>query len=222
MITCNMEQGSPAWHHARLGLPTASTISALVTPTGKATTGTKPNTYLQTLLTQRFAGFGMGDFKSKAMERGHALEPQARGYYSMLTGRTVSTVGFVFRDEARDCGCSPDGMMLADEIGLEIKCPMPKQHIKVLVTDDPRDYMPQVQYTMWITGYKVWDLLLYTDNDRIPSKVFSVSRDARFMIAFDEVVPPFIKKLEEETKRLEAMGAVRIGQDWDIMNPEYD
>ena len=126
----------------------------------------------------------------------------------------------MFKDERKRCGGSPDG--LCADNGLEIKCPMPKQHIKILTTGKLDDYMPQCQFLMWVCGYDWWDLLIYTNCDRIPNTIYTIKRDPVFMDTLDAIMDPFCDELDKETERLESMGAVRVGPDCDIMDPKYD
>lgn len=91
LITLDCEQGSEEWLTARLGIPTATGISNIVTPSGKKSGGC--NTYLAELIAESIEGFSDNGFKSDSMERGNQLEPKARLAYEFETGNDVIQVG---------------------------------------------------------------------------------------------------------------------------------
>ena len=117
----------------------------------------------------------MEDKAEKAMaynipvQRGNALEDDARRYYEQRTGFEVTQVGFITHDTG-GFGCSPDGLVLDDKSrpdsdythGLEIKCPMPETHMRYLLDGKlPEDYELQVHMSMAVTGLNRWDFLSY-------------------------------------------------------------
>ena len=67
----------------------------------------------------------------------------------------VTEVGFLTRDDGI-VGCSPDGLIYRDGepvAGLELKCPLAKNHLGYLVDGGvPKAYIPQVHFSMSITG----------------------------------------------------------------------
>ena len=62
MLVLNCEQGSREWIEARLGIPTASQFSRIVTPTGQAIKAR--DGYLAELLCEWVMGEQMTDFKA--------------------------------------------------------------------------------------------------------------------------------------------------------------
>ena len=81
------------------------------------------------------------------MERGKALEPQARAFYAFHADADVRQVGFIGRrvsmadiqdPEAIHVGCSPDGLV-GDDGGLELKVPLEHTHISYLALDGDAD-----------------------------------------------------------------------------------
>jgi hypothetical protein len=118
------------------------------------------------------------------VQRGNALEPHAREYYQQRTGFAVTEVGFIESDFG-GFGCSPDGLILVDEIertewnqyahGIEIKCPMPETHLAWL--DDgvlPGIHELQVHACMAVTGLDRWDFLSFCPGQ--PSLLLEVQR----------------------------------------------
>lgn len=207
MIVLDVPQGSREWFDARLGVVTASNADNIVTPTGKAVTGAKRETYMRQLLTEKFTGIPHGGVETFAMRRGTELEPKARQWYEIATGRDVKRVGFVWRNESRDCGCSPDG--LSDGRGLEIKCPLAHTLVGYMLDGGgvPAQYVIQVQFCMWVTGLDEWDFVLYSDCEGIPSTIQTVAADAKIHHIMDEAVPTFVSDMARAEIRLKEMGA---------------
>lgn len=124
----------------------------------------------------------MEDKAEKAMlynipvQRGNALEDEARRYYEQRTGTKVHRVGFVTHEAG--FGCSPDGLVYENRLhkhagnitvvnhipthGLEIKCPMPETHMRYLLDGKlPDDYLMQIEMSLAVTGLNRWDFLSY-------------------------------------------------------------
>lgn len=204
----NFEQGSPEWFAARVGTPSASCFDRLVTATMKPSS--QKHDYMYELLSEFIIGEKKPVAVSPAMARGTAMEPQARRMYELLTGNTVHEVGFCWRDDKRQIGCSPDGLVITDpraiypvghpfaaenySRGLEIKCPLDHTHVQYLLQGVlPKAYVAQVQGSMWVTGLHRWDFFSY--HDKYEPLLITVDRDDEWMAAFDKIVPPFLEDL---------------------------
>lgn len=194
LIILDCEQGSEQWFAARRGIPTATGIANIVTPTGKKSSGYLG--YLAQLLAEQFGGEQEG-YKSSAMARGNALEPQARAAYEFLTDNTVRQVGGVYLNDCKELMISPDGLIPELKKGLEIKCPEMKTHIRYLLEGGvPNEYIIQVQSALWVTGYQSWDFVSYCPEYRPqPLYLYTVEPDPILMKAFDTHIPAFIKTL---------------------------
>jgi hypothetical protein len=156
ILTC--EQNTPEWHLARMGIPTASSFDAILTP-GKTKTEQKTRrTYMLKLAGELLTGVPMEMVMTRDMERGHLLEPEARDLYTLQTGANPERVGFLKRGRI---GCSPDSLIGTDG-GLEIKTKAPHLLIDVILKDEfPEEHKAQVQGALWITGREWWDLAVY-------------------------------------------------------------
>jgi len=153
-----IKQGTQEWHEARLGRVTASRIADVMM---KPTTAGYQN-YRAQLVCERLTGNPTETFKSAAMEHGTETEPQARAVYTMTTGNPVDEVGFIQHPTLDMSGASPDGLIL-DIGGLEIKCPQPAEHIRMLTGGEiQRKYMLQMQWGMACTGRGWWDFVSYS------------------------------------------------------------
>lgn len=195
LITLDCEQGTEEWLTARLGIPTATGISNIVTPAGKKSASY--NAYLAELVAESIEGLSE-TFKSDSMERGNRLEPQARMAYEFETGNDVIQVGGVYLNADKDLMISPDGLIPKLKKGLEIKCPKMKTHIKYLLEGGvPTEYIIQVQSALWVTGYETWDFVSYCpEYEKQTLYIYTAQRDPVLMKAFDEYIPQFIKTLK--------------------------
>lgn len=199
MIVLNdLEQGSEAWLQARLGIPTASCFKRLFTSTGKPSTSAE--TYFYELLAERLTGQPASEYTNEWMVRGTELEPQARSTYEFIQDVQVEQIGFVYLDERRHVGCSPDGL-IGDDGLIEIKAPKASTHVKYLLAGKlPADYVPQVQGQLWITGRNFCDFMSYhPDCDPL---IVRVDRDEGYIAKLSEEVEKLAKKVDEAMKKL--------------------
>lgn len=173
MIILDQEQGSEEWLRVRLGRPSASMFNKLITQTGKPSSSA--DGYINELIAERLTGKSEPFHVTEWMERGTALEPEAREAYEFITGNEVMETGFIL-DNSWQFGCSPDGLIL-DKGGLEIKCPAPRTMVSYL--RDPqvgvKKYWQQIQGCMWITQRGWWDFFAY--HPEMPHVLVRVERD---------------------------------------------
>lgn len=206
----NCDQNSPEWRFARMGIPTASSFDAILTP-GKTKTEQKTRqTYLLKLAGEILTGEPMEHVMTRDMERGHALEAEARDLYVFQTGAELSRVGFVRNGRA---GCSPDSLS-GEDGGLEIKTKLPHLLIDVILKDEfPAEHKAQVQGTLWLTGRQWWDIAIYWPG--LPLFVRRVTRDEpyiaqlateidRFNTDLDAVVAQMRRRMEADLPELVA------------------
>ncbi|MDO9950883.1 exonuclease [Glaesserella parasuis] len=195
LITLNCEQGSEEWLTARLGIPTATGGSNIVTPSGKKSSAW--TSYLAELVAESIEGLTEG-FKSSDMLRGNQLEEQARMAYEFATGNDVVQVGGVYRNADKDMMVSPDGLIPTLRKGLEIKCPKMKTHIKYIIEGVvPSEYIIQVQVALWVTGYDSWDFVSYCpEYQKQTLFIHTENPDPVLMKAFDKYIPQFIETLK--------------------------
>ena len=217
-----VEQGGIGWLKARLGLPTASYAKCIVTSKGDPCKGETRNSYLLKLAIERVTGRAENEHETDAMRRGTALEPKARAYYVWESGNEVLTsykkphtdglfhrVGFVYRDDERRCGCSPDGLCVDRMI--ECKCLLNKNHVKAMMSGKPLTaHIPQMQMQLWVCGMSVCDYVLYTPPvydaiHQLPSAVFTVEADDKFQAALTEHVAKFTAEIDAAEARIRGM-----------------
>lgn len=209
MIRVNCEQGSEEWFAARTGVASASNFDRILTAS------CKPSSQMDDYLFELTAEWVTGEKKfirpSYWMERGIEMEPEARQAYQLITGIDVEQVGFLYRDKSKVIGCSPDG--LATDRGLEIKCPAPINHVSYLLQGVcPKQYVSQVQGSMWVTGYKQWDFVSYHPD--YEPLIVTVDQDPKWQEAFNKYMPDFLNRIKQarKEKRVIAMRKDRINK----------
>jgi putative phage-type endonuclease len=197
MIILNDEQGSPEWLASRLGRPSASMFGRLVTGSGKPSGSAE--SYINEMIAERLTGRSKPFFTNEHMERGNFLEPEARQAYEFITDFEVVETGFIL-DDSQEFGCSPDGLV-ADDGGLEIKCPSDSVHVSYLRAGKvPAKYYQQVQGCMMITGREWWDFMSY--HPEMPHLLVRMKRNEKFIKAMAEQLEAAVKTIVEETERL--------------------
>ena len=208
MIVNHCTQGSQEWHECRLGIPTASQFKKIITPSGKPSGSA--DGYLAELLAEWALGETVSDFAgTEWTERGQVLEPEARAYYSFNRDLDVDTVGFIYRDEARMSGCSPDGMVGTDGM-LELKCPSAGKHLLWLSREGvPPEHQMQVQGALWITGREWIDWMSFFP--MLPQVIVRVLPDTKIQSALDVAVPIFVEQLLAGRERLLKLGVQPSG-----------
>jgi hypothetical protein len=200
VIILDHEQGSPEWLAARLGKPSASMFSKLITQTGKPSSSA--HDYVTELIAERLTGKSEPFHVTEWMERGTALEPEAREAYEFISGNDVIETGFIL-DTSFEFGCSPDGLILEGESlgGLEIKAPKSKTMVSYLMNPQVgvKKYWQQIQGCMWITKRDWWDFFAY--HPEMPHVLVRVERDeeyiAKLAIEVQRAVAEILNQVEK-------------------------
>jgi len=175
-------QGSEEWFIARLGVPSASNFSKIVTSKGELSKTIKE--YAIELASQCFLTEPEESYKNADMQRGNDLEPEARELYQQHTFNSVDEIGFMIKNGA---GYSTDGSIKKDGL-LEIKCPKANTHAKYLHDDKlPTTYFQQCQGGLHISGREWIDFVSYHPNFKDGRNLFikRVYRDEEFIAKLD-------------------------------------
>lgn len=171
-----IEQGTEKWFAVRAGIPTASMFSAVISK-GKGNAESKTRkTYMLKLLGERLTGEPQESFSNIHMERGKAMEAEARTMYEFQSDNDVKEFGFIRNGDA---GCSPDGVI--DDNGmLEIKTKLPHLQLEALLKDDmPPEHKAQVQGQLMIAEREWCDFVSYYP--KLPLLLKRVYRDEEYI-----------------------------------------
>jgi hypothetical protein len=195
----HVEQGSPEWFQARLGIPTASCF-AQVLAKGE---GKTRKTYMMKLADEAVSGEPMESFTNGHTERGNEMEDEARLFYAFMHSCQPYRVGFVRHDGVR-AGCSPDSL-IGDDGLLEIKTKLPHLLAECRLSGKfPAEHKAQCQGALWITGRKWIDLAIYWP--KRPLFVIRAERDEDYIAKLAEEVSNFNYELEQVITKLRACG----------------
>lgn len=194
IIDCG--QNSPEWYAARLGIPTASRFKDVIAK-GQGLTRRK---YLYTLAGERLTGEMAESFTTEAMERGHAMEAEARERYAFQRDAEPQLVGFMRRKVGEHwIGASPDAL-LGEHGLLEIKTKAP--HLQLECLDGgrlPPEHVAQVQGQLWVSGRQWCDFVSYWP--KLPLFVVRVERDDAYIATLSVEVMAFCEELEALTNK---------------------
>jgi hypothetical protein len=211
MKILDVEQGSPEWLMARLGIPTASNFDKIITPKTMKLSGSIDG-YAQQLIAEQLLGVPMDNASGSFLERGNVLEKKAVDYYELQKECDTVNVGFIVRDDGR-AGASPDRFVGKDGL-LEIKCPSAPVHIGYLLDKDGIGYRTQVQGQLLIAEREWCDTLSY--NPDLPPALVRQYRDEAFIKALSAALDQFLNYVDESKLKLQKQYGLFEG----FMQPE--
>lgn len=169
----NSKQGEPLktaedrraeWLKLRLGKFTASEFHRLMAYPDKPDFPKGAQTYALEKAIELLTEFDDSQgFVNAAMQWGIDHEVEAVQAFTAITGLHVHKTGDT--QESINLGepvsCTPDGLIVGENVGVEVKCPSSKVHFEYLQLKNGDDlkkialeYYWQVQGGMYITGYK--------------------------------------------------------------------
>lgn len=194
----NCEQGTPEWYAARAGIPTASEFDTVMAK-GKGGGESKTRrTYMLKLIGERLTKEPMWSYSNEHMERGKAMEAEARNLYSMVSDLEPVQIGFMRRGDA---GASPDSLVGNDGL-LEIKTKLAHLQLDVLLTDEfPSEHRAQCQGQLWIAEREWVDFVSYWPG--LPLFAKRVFRDEEYIKRLAEAVRAFNAEMEETIAKVQ-------------------
>lgn len=196
MEVFDIEQGGEDWFKARLGIPTASKF-ATVMAKGEGKTRSE---YMRKLAGEVLTGEPMDSYTNAHMERGKAMEDEARDFYAFLHDAEIQRVGFVRNGQK---GASPDSLIGADG-GLEIKTALAHIQIERLMKNElPPEHRAQVQGGLWVAEREWWDFVSYSP--KLPLLTVRVYRDAAYIAKLAAEVDRFNSELAEMVEKIRAL-----------------
>lgn len=195
----NFDQRSPEWIKSRLGIPTASRFSAILS----RGSGKTRERYKRQLASEIVEGEPFEPFVSGHTDRGQAMEAEALSVYKDRLGIDVHHVGFIRNGRM---GASPDGL-IGETGGLEIKTALPHIQTKRLKFNRlPPEYVAQVQGNMLVSERDFWDFFSYPVNyPEVDVLYLRVDRDEGYIKNLRAEIERFndeVLELVEEIKDL--------------------
>ena len=170
--------------------------------------------YMAELVGQIVTGLLPDQMSFKQCDWGNDHEDSARALFELELGVDVEVPAFIYKDETKRCGISPDGLIVGKKIGLELKCPFTTKVFVEFATCDKikKEYMEQCQYSMWVTGYEGWYFANY--DPRIKTKNLHwvlLERDQSYMDKYDKAFENFKKDMDLMLSKLD----MKFGDQWD-------
>lgn len=205
-------QGSQEWHQIKVGIPSASnfgTIMANGKDGGPSVTRTK---LLHRLAVEQITNEPAPEgYRNAAMDKGNAMEAEARESYARRKKVEVRQIGFVTNfDGLKTCGASPDGLIGFDG-GLEIKIAT-EAHVLIPMLQRPASMPPehraQIQGNIWVCEREWWDLTIY-HHRLMPAVDVRIYRDDHFIKELSNEIERFnfdLRRLVESLKKMGAAG----------------
>jgi len=202
----NIEQGSPEWFALHVGRVTAGSFHRFMTSDFEPRKGEMFKSFVAEKVAEKWRGQLQQTGSSFAMEQGLILEEEVIPWYELEYDVELRRVGFIESPDGR-CGCSPDGMV-ADNWGLELKCPLGKTHVGYLLAGTvPADYVAQVHGSMFVTGAVRWDFVSYRRG--FPQLVVMVDRDEAIMHRIGETLAYFYEHFDAALARIKAISETK-------------
>ena len=198
IVNDSITQGTDEWLQEKLGKPSASNASKIITNAGKSS---KQRTdYLYSLTAEIITGQREETYKNANMDMGNDREDESRKLFEMIHGVEVQQVGVVYKDEEKKFLCSPDGI-INSEYGLELKNVLGKTQIKYLLKNEvPSEYFSQIQFSLYVTGFKYWMFMTYSPGLR--PLIIKMERDEKFIQALEIELKSFTEELESITNQI--------------------
>jgi hypothetical protein len=198
------EQGSEEWHRVRAGIPTASEFSTVLAKGRSGGDSKTRRTYMLKLAGEILTGEPMENYSNANMERGKAMEPEARNLYAFLVEDEIKRVGFIQNGPK---GCSPDSL-LGTKGMLEIKTAFPHILIDLYTRNDfPPEHVAQCQGALWVAEREWIDLAVYWP--KLPLFVKRVYRDEAYILSLSNAVDDFNTELSQIVDYMRRHGAAR-------------
>lgn len=200
-IIFDCEQGSEAWYACRSGIPTASEF-ATVMASGKDGGDSKTRrTYMLKLAGELITGEVADSYSNGHMERGKAMEDEARDLYEFTYNVDLQRVGFI-RNGMK--GCSPDSLIGNDGM-VEIKTKLPHLLAETILRDKfPAEHVAQCQGGLWVAEREWIDISVYWP--KMPQFVKRAYRDEAYIKELSAAVDKFNDELHEVVAKLRRYG----------------
>ena len=173
--------------------------------------------YMCELVGQIATGLLPDEMSFKQCEWGKDHEDQARAFFELETDLDVTVPAFIYKDESKRFGISPDGLISGlsegKKVGLELKCPYTTKVFVEFATCNKikNEYYEQCQFSMWVTGYDGWFFAKY--DPRVKTKNLHkvlIGRDQSYMDKYDKAAEKFTSDMDLMLSKLD----LKFGSQW--------
>ncbi len=195
------EQGSADWYEARLGLPTASMFATIMRDGRGGGESKTRRKYLLQLAGEILTGEPMETYSNDHMERGKAMEDEARKAYAFEHDAELERVGFIRCGRA---GCSPDALIGSKRM-LEIKTTLPHLLIDIHLRGEyPPGHEAQCQGNLWVAQREEIDIAIYWP--KMPLYVQTIRRNEKYIEGLARAVDEFNSELAYVVQQMRRLG----------------
>lgn len=210
-VEIDVVQGTPEWLQARAGLLTGSVAHDVVAVIKTGEAAARRDLRMR-LVVERITGQTCDEpFTSRDVERGKALEAEARMAYEAHTGALVKSSGFL-RHLTLPMGVSLDGYV-GDYTGcIEIKAPRPANHFEAVRSGlIPKKNVAQLLHALLVTGAQWVDFVSYCPTFPADLQLYIVrlERDDKQMADYERQVLAFLAEVEREQADVEKLRKLR-------------
>ncbi len=199
MIFHDVQQNTDEWFDLRRGKITTSKFGVFMANYGKAF-GDPANRYAFKLAKEQVTGERVEEigYTSEHMANGHIWEPVACEAYENHTFNTVTNGGFCQNDKYADVGGSPDGLVLGQRGGIEIKSVIDWTQRNTIKrgTFDPA-YKWQILGNLWNCGLDWWDFVSYGYTYTERKKLFIHRAERSVYYEQLEMIEPRLNQFQE-------------------------
>ena len=195
-------QGSAQWRQCRLGLPTASNFGKILTATGKISESREQ--YMIELACESVAGRSEENFTSYRMKQGTEMEAESRRVYAMEhEDLEVVQVGFVYKDERKMYGCSPDSLVNPGGVFETKDAKFAIQYKRLIANKMITSHIPQVQGEIFCCDREWADFQSYCSG--LPVLCIRVQRDEKYISRLAEELEKFAYDLAIRIRKLKEL-----------------
>lgn len=204
----DVAQRSPEWHKLRLGKVTGSAAADMLATLKSGGEAAGRRNLRVRLVLERITGRSQENgYQSAAMQQGTEREPDAYAMYEALTGRLLTSSGFIEHDTLA-AGCSLDGHVDGFAGIIEIKSPIPATHLEYVKSGMvPGEYLKQIQHGLFITGAQWCDWLSYNPDfpEGLQVKLVRVHRNDAETAEYEKKLTAFLAEVDREVEALATM-----------------
>lgn len=205
-----VQQNTEEWFEARLPDVTASEVNSVFAKgkDGESSSSAMYNNYKTQIAVQRITNKPTRTYKSASMQQGNDTEDLAALMYELKTGNILRKCGY-FKHNELAFGCSPDVMVVDKKITVQIKCPEPTEHAKILRTKKiPAKYARQTDTELGLTESDELHFVSYNDdmpeNAKLVIVVITREERQQHYLTIEDKVRDFLKKVEAEVEFIKA------------------